>query len=53
VVGTFADNPVEFDLTFDSSYPKATYTATWRFVVADADLNVVGCRDLPVTFTIN
>ena len=51
VVGTA--NPAEFSMTFDSTRAPGTYNATWRFVVTDAVPNVVGCQDLPVTFTIN
>ncbi|NTW60856.1 MAG: hypothetical protein HGA43_17040 [Nitrospirae bacterium] len=45
-------NPIEVDLTFDSTLPTATYYATWRFVAVDTSSNIVGCRDLPVTFTV-
>lgn len=45
-------NPIEVDLTFDPSLAKDTYTATWRFVALDANANIVGCNDLPTTFTI-
>jgi hypothetical protein len=46
-------NPAEFSLTFNSTGATGTYEATWRFVVTDAGASVVGCEDLPVTFTIN
>jgi hypothetical protein len=46
-------NPLEFSMTFDSNGAKATYNATWRFVALDAGASVLGCQDLPVTFTIN
>jgi hypothetical protein len=52
LIGQTSDNPLEFSITFDSNHDKATYNATWRFVVVDAGANVVGCQDLPVTFTI-
>jgi len=51
--GSPTANPLQFSLTFDSTKPMATYLATWRFVVVDAGANVLGCQDLPVTFTIN
>jgi hypothetical protein len=46
-------NPAEFSITFDSTGAPGTYNATWRFVVTDVVPTVVGCQDLPVTFTIN
>jgi hypothetical protein len=51
-VGLPANNQAQFSLTFDSNLNPATYSATWRFVAFDAGSNIVGCRDLPVTFII-
>jgi hypothetical protein len=45
-------SPIEFHLLFSSSPVPAVYRATWRFAAFDTGRNVVGCRDLPVTFTI-
>jgi hypothetical protein len=51
VVGTA--NPAEFSMTFDSALAKATYEATWRFVAMDSTFkNLLGCQDVPVTFTV-
>jgi hypothetical protein len=52
-VGNPASNPTGFALTFDTHRVPATYTATWRFVAVDAGSRLLGCQDLPVTFTIN
>jgi hypothetical protein len=53
LIGPSSANPLEFSMTFDSNGTKATYNATWRFVALDAGASVLGCQDLPVTFTIN
>ena len=52
-VGVPPANPLEFSITFNANRAAATYQATWRFVVTDAVPNVVGCQDLPVTFTVH
>jgi hypothetical protein len=51
--GAWPDNPLQFSITFDANRAAATYQGTWRFVVTDAVPRVVGCQDLPVTFTVN
>ncbi len=48
-----SNNPMKFSLSFDSSLSPATYKASWRFVTVDSSSNMLGCQDLPVTFTIN
>lgn len=53
LTGPSIADPLAFSMTFDSTHARATYNATWRFVVVDAGSSVVGCQDLPVTFTIN
>ena len=52
-IGGPAANPARFDLTFDAGRPIGTYAATWRFVARDAGYSILGCQDLPVTFTVN
>jgi hypothetical protein len=52
-VGSFPDNPVEFQVSFDTSLTAGAYQGTFRFVAVDNSYNVLGYADLPVTFTVN
>lgn len=46
-------NPFEFSIdVVDNTKAVGTYSTVFRFVVADSSSNVVGCQDLPVTYTI-
>jgi hypothetical protein len=53
-IGANSDNPLQFNTTFNSGQVKATYHAVLRFVATDLAVSgPLGCRDLPVTFTVN
>jgi len=53
-IGATGDNPLQFNTTFNASRALATYRAVLRFVATDTAVSgPLGCRDLPVTFTVN
>jgi len=52
--GANLDNPLRFNTTFNTGRVTATYHAVLRFVATDLAVSgPLGCRDLPVTFTVN
>jgi hypothetical protein len=50
--GPSTTNPLSFDMTFDRSIAKGSYGVVWRFLAVDAQAAPLGCKDLPVTYTV-